>query len=68
MVLIPRVCQKDAIDAKPSLSLQRFLTLGEFAFVTSVSLDPQAPRFLAGAVLTQATGRNPIPFQVLQVN
>ncbi len=43
-------------------------TLGEIVFVMSVPRDSQAPQFVAGAVLTQATGKRPVRFQVLQVN
>ncbi len=43
-------------------------TLGEVVFVMSVPLDPQGPRFVAGAVQTQATGENKVSFRVLQVN
>ncbi len=43
-------------------------TLGEVTFIMSVPLDPQGPRFVAGAVQTQATGEHRIRFRVLQVN
>ena len=43
-------------------------TLGQVAFVMSVPLDLQGPRFVAGAVQTQATGENQVRFRVLQVN
>lgn len=43
-------------------------TLGEVTFVMSMPLDPQGPRFVAGAVQTQSTGENRVRFRVLQVN
>lgn len=51
-----------------AVAQEQATTLGEVAFVMSVPLDPQAPRFVAGAVLTQATGSNQVRFKVIQVN
>ncbi len=55
-------------DEVAATAQDRATTLGEVAFVMSVPLDPQAPRFVGGAVKTQASGGNQVRFRVLQVN
>ncbi len=64
ITMTPAVTEEEIV----AVAQEKATTLGEVVFVMSVPLDPQAPRFVAGAVLTQATGRSPVRFQVLQVN